>query len=74
MSGKYLPQETEEALNDKAGIGVITIDHSGNMSILTGTYLPDMENSTIASPIILIAPSAESSHNTLPTTPHTLEV
>ena len=34
------------------------------------SYLPDMETTTLASAIALIAPSPDTSRNTLPTTPH----
>ena len=65
-----LPQEKEETLNKKAGINVLTIDNSENVSTMTENYLLDMETSTLASSIELIAPPLDTSRNTLLTTPH----
>ena len=42
MSDEYLPQETEETLNEKAVISVLTIDNSENVSTMTENYLLDM--------------------------------
>ena len=70
MIDEDLPQEIEEALNEKAGISVLTIDNSENVSTRTENSLPDMETTTLASPIASIAPSFDTSRNNLPTTPH----
>ena len=70
MIDEYLPQETEETLNEKAGTSVLTIDNSENVSTMTENYLPDMETTTLVSAIALIEPSPDTSRNTLPTTPH----
>ena len=35
MSDEDLPQETEETLNKKSGISVLTIDNSENVSTMT---------------------------------------
>ena len=70
MRDQYLPQETEETLNYKAGISVLKIDNSENVSTMTENYLPDMETTILASSIASIAPSFDTSSNTLPTTPH----
>ena len=70
MIDGYLPQETEETLNEKAVISVLTIDNSENVSIMTENYLSDMETTTLASAIASISPSLDNSRNTLPTTPH----
>ena len=37
---------------------------------MTENNLPDMETTTLASSISSIVPSFDTSHNTLPTTPH----
>ena len=71
MNDEDLPQETEETLNEKAGISVLTIDNSENVSTMTENYLWDMETTTLSSYIESIAPSFGTSRNTLPTTPHT---
>ena len=70
MSYEYLPQEIEETLNEKAVISVLTIDNSENVSTMTENYLPDMETTTLASSIEFMAPSFDTSRNTLPTTPY----
>ena len=57
MSDEYLPQETEETLNEKARISVLTIDNSENVSTMTENYLPYMETTTLASSIASMAPS-----------------
>ena len=54
MSNEDLPQETEETLNEKARISVLTIVNSEN-------YLPDMETTTLTSSIASIAPSFDTS-------------
>ena len=69
MSAEDLPQETEETLNEKAGISVLTIDNSENVSTMTENYLPDMETTTLASSIASISPSFDTSRNNLPTMP-----
>ena len=35
MGDEDLPQETEETLNEKAGISVLTIENSENVSTMT---------------------------------------
>ena len=70
MSDEDLPQETEETLDEKAGISVLKIDNSKNVSTMIENYLPDMEATTLASAIASIALYPDTSHNTLPTTPH----
>ena len=70
ISDEDLPQETEETLNEKAGISVLTIDNSENVSTMTENYLPGMETTTLASAIVSIVPSPNTSRNTQPTTPH----
>ena len=70
MSDDDLPQETEEKLKEKAGISVLKIDNSENVSTITENYLLDMETTTLTSSIAYIAPSFDTSFNTLPTTPH----
>ena len=47
MSDEYLPQETEKTLNKKAGISVLTIKNSENVSTITENYLPDTETTTL---------------------------
>ena len=42
MSDEDLPQETEEKLNEKAGISVLKIENSENVSTMTKNYLLDM--------------------------------
>ena len=69
MSDEYLPQETEETLNEKAGISVLTIDNSENVSTMIENYLPDMKTTTLASSIASIALSFDKSRNNLPTMP-----
>ena len=68
MSNEDLPPETEETLNKKAGISVLTIDNSENVSTMTENYLPDMETTTLASSLASISLSFDTSRNTLPTT------
>ena len=48
MSDEDLSQETEETLNEKAGISVLTIDNSENVSKMTKQYLLDIETTTLA--------------------------
>ena len=69
MSDEDLPQETEETLNEKVGISVLTIGNSENVSTMTENYLPKMETTTLASSIASIAPSFDNSRNNLPTRP-----
>ena len=52
MSDEYLPQETEKALNDEAGISVLTIYNSENVSTMKENYLLDMETTTLVSAIL----------------------
>ena len=40
---------------------------------MTENYLPDMETTTLASSMALMAPSFDTSHNTLTTTPNQVE-
>ena len=70
MSVEDLPQEMKETLSKKAGIRVLTIENSENVSMLTNKTPPEHERITVASPIISIAPSTNTSHNILPTIPH----
>ena len=70
MSDEDLPQETEEKLNEKAGISVLKIENSENVSTMTENYLLDMETTTLASSMVQIAPSFNTSRYNLPTTPH----
>ena len=56
MSDEDLPQETEKIINEKAGIIVLIIDNSENVSPMIESYLPDMETTTLASAIVLISP------------------
>ena len=70
ISNEYLPKQTEGTLNEKAVISVLTIDNNEHVSIMRENYLPDMENTTLASSIASISPSFDTSHNNLPTTPH----
>ena len=70
MSDEYLLQEIYEKLNEKAGISVLTIDNSDNVSSMTENYLLDMETTTLSPSIVSIASSFDTSRNTLPTTPH----
>ena len=65
-----LPQETEESIDEKAGVSVLIIDNSENVSTMKKYYLLDMETTTLSSSISYIAPSFNTSRNTLPTTPH----
>ena len=74
MSDEDLPQETEETLNEKAGISVLTIDNSENVSTMTENCLPDMETTTLASSIASIATSFNNSRNNIPTTPSTTPI
>ena len=69
-SDENLPQETEETLNEKAVISVLTIENSENVSTTIENYLLDMETTTLASSIAVIEPSSGTSCNTLPTMPH----
>ena len=48
MSDEYLPKETEETLNEKAGISVLTIENSENVSTMTENYLPDIKTTTLS--------------------------
>ena len=70
ISDEDLLQETDETLNEKAGMIVLSIDNSENVSTMTENCLPDMETTTLASSIASIAPSFDTSCNTLTTTPH----
>ena len=73
MSDEYLPEETEETLNEKAGISVLKLDNSENVPTMTEHYLPYMETTTLVSSIASITPPLNTSRNTLPTMPHQVE-